>query len=119
VEVGFGLKNVFTLVTGHLIPTINEAVDEEASAGGRLASGKGFGDKRVILAVSRVYKEIEATLEDEAKLAFGEQRSGERITRVYLRCYFRPRLFFRSEFWQVMVKTVGMMFWPEYFRGSI
>jgi hypothetical protein len=69
-EAGLGFKNVFTLIAGHLVPAINK-VNEKTGASGRLISGKGFGNKSIILAVGGVHQEIEAALNGEAKLTFG------------------------------------------------
>jgi len=78
VETGFGLKDVFTFVTRHLIPAVHQ-VDEKASTSWWLASLEMFGDEGVILTMGRVNEEVKATSDGKAELAFGEEKCSEGI----------------------------------------
>jgi hypothetical protein len=60
VKTGFRFEDIFTFITGHLIPTIGE-INEEARASRGLAFVQGFGNKSVVLAVGGVDKEIKTT----------------------------------------------------------
>jgi uncharacterized membrane protein len=60
-KVGFGLEDVFTFVLRHLILAVHQVNERKASTHGQLASLKRFGNECVILTMSRVSKEVEAT----------------------------------------------------------